>query len=102
MRETMEMPARAGMSQALIASMKRVKGAAWLGKINGKGRQTLWQWDGSALSCAGADFVLPWYDAELDALLVARYKAEYKGVDNDMQWIKTILNRIELLGGQLL
>jgi hypothetical protein len=53
-------------------------------------------------SAAGADFVLPRYDAELDALLVARYKAEYQGVDRDAAWVETILDRIKRLGGQLL
>jgi hypothetical protein len=99
----MEMSADAMMrSQGLIASMKKVKGAAWLGKINGEGRRTLWEWDGGTLSAVGADFVLPRYDAELDALLVARYNAEYKGVANDAKWVEDILNRIDQLGGELL
>jgi len=103
MEQTMEMSADATMrSQGLIASMKKVKGAAWLGKINGEGRRTLWEWDGGTLSAVGADFVLPRYDAELDALLVDRYKAKYKGVANDAKWVEDILNRIAQLGGELL
>ena len=102
MDQTMEMPANALRSYALIASMKKVKGAAWLGRINGNGCQTLWKWDGGQLSAPSADFVLPQYDAELDALLVARYRAEYKGVDNDAKWVETILKRIDQLGGELL
>jgi hypothetical protein len=89
-------------SQGLIAAMKKVRGAAWLGMINGHGRRTLWEWDGSMLSGVGADFVLPRYDAELDALLVARYRAEYQGVDNAAALVEAILDRIEKLGGQLL
>ena len=99
--QTMEMPANA-MRYATVASMKKVKGAAWLGRINGQGRKTLWAWDGGTLSTAGADFVLPRYDAELDALLVARYRADYKGVDDDAKWVQTIFDRIDQLGGELL
>ena len=102
MNQTMEMPANGLRSYALIATMKKVKGAAWLGKVNGNGRQTLWEWDGGNLSIVGADFVLPQYNAELDAMLVARYKAEYKGVDHDAKWVDAILKRIEQLGGELL
>ncbi|HTU17867.1 MAG TPA: hypothetical protein VMG10_07360 [Gemmataceae bacterium] len=102
MDRTMEMPANGLRSYAVIASMKKVKGAAWLGRINGEGRQTLWEWDGGKLSTAPADFVLPRYDAELDALLVARYKTEYKGVENDTKWVEAILRRINQLGGELL
>ena len=102
MGQTMGMPAERLRSHGLIAAMKRVRGAAWLGKINGEGRRTLWEWDGSTLSAAGADFVLPRYDAELDALLAARYKAEYKGIESDASWVEAILGRIERLGGQLL
>ena len=90
------------MRHATIAAMKKVKGGAWLGRINGNGRQTLWEWDGGALCVAGADFVVPRYDAELDALLVYRYKAEYKGVDDDTKWVKSIFDRIDQLGGELL
>jgi hypothetical protein len=89
-------------SHSLVAAMKKVRGSAWLGRVNGHGRRTLWEWDGGMLSAAGADFVLPSYDAELDALLVSRYKAEYQGAANDAAWVEAILDRIERLGGQLL
>jgi len=103
MKQTMEMPVTNAMRRIVpIASMKKVKGAAWLGKINGQGQRTLWEWDGGTLSAADADFVLPRYDAELDALLVARYKAEYKGVDNDAKCVEAILKRIDQLNGELL
>jgi hypothetical protein len=98
----MEMPANAMEALGLIALVKKANGSAWLGVINGNGRQTLWEWDGGTLSAARADFVLPRYDAELDALLVARYRAECRGPDHDAQWVKTILERICKLGGQLL
>jgi hypothetical protein len=102
MNATTGITADASRSHGLIAAMRKVRGAAWLGKVNGHGRRTLWEWDGGTLSAASADFVLPRYDAELDALLVARYKAEYQGVENDATWVEAILDRIERLGGQLL
>jgi hypothetical protein len=98
----MAMPATASSVQGQIACMKRVKGSAWLCKINGWGRRTLWEWDGSAACSTDADFVLPCYDAELDAMLVARYKAEYKGVDDDTRRVLAILLRIDRLGGERL
>jgi hypothetical protein len=102
MDQTIEIPSAANPALGLIEAMKKVRGSAWLGKINGVGRRTLWEWDGDALSAVGADFLLPRYDAELDALLVARYRAEYKGVEHDVKWVKAILDTIEQLDGQLL
>lgn len=83
-----------------VAMMKKVHGSAWLGKINGNGRRTLWEWKKETV--IDADFVLPRYDAELDALLTLRYKKEYTGVEDDARRIQVILDRIKKINGQLL
>jgi hypothetical protein len=97
-----EQDARSAPHQSLLAVLKKVRGSVWLGKINTtRGLPTIWEWDGGIIG-RGVDFVLPCYDAELDAMLAERYRREYRGVQVDELRVKAILQRIEALGGQVL
>jgi hypothetical protein len=42
MNSMTDLAAEARGSHGLIAAMRKVRGAAWLGKVNGHGRRTLW------------------------------------------------------------
>ena len=47
--------------RGVIAVTKKVKGSAWLGRINlQRGKPALWEWDGGLVLENAADFVLPW------------------------------------------
>jgi hypothetical protein len=88
--------------QAAVAILRKVSGQAWLGLINRKaGAPFLREWRGERLFEHDADFVLPRYDAELDAMLHQRYRGEYSRA-GDRGRLIAIQERIEWLGGQYL
>ena len=49
-----------------------------------------------------ASFVLPAYDAELEALIVARHQTPYTGTEDDSKLVGGIFERIERRGGHAL
>lgn len=89
----------------VIAAMKLAHGQCWLGKINYYNWNDepiiLWEYDGSDPSAGyGADFVLPSYSAELEAMIVARLTGPYEGTRDDMKKIAAIYKKIAELKGE--
>jgi len=59
------------ISRSLIRAVKRERGQAWLGKINVWGSFTakMWEYKRGMVYNFSADYVIPFYDAELETMI---------------------------------
>lgn len=95
-------------SRAVIQAMHNEHGQAWLGKINLHGDErhgghpVICKWDGGLVYNFGAEFVLSYFDAELQRLIQERDDAPYTSVAADVPRVNAIMARIKSLGGVLL
>lgn len=85
-------------SRAVIAAMAGEHGGvAWLVDISAReGRPTYWQWDGNLVYNFGASHVLPFFDDELAALVLAFRANPSRPI------IGAIQERMATLGGETL
>ena len=90
----------------LIAAFAAKHGQSWLGRVNiydnDKHLPIIWQWDGGLVYNFGASFIIPKFDDELYALILARHYAPYTGTREDYKRINAIYARLEALGGESL
>lgn len=91
-------------SRLIIQCMHKYYGQCWLGQINPytpeqQSSPIKKYRPGQKVGNYHCDFVIPKYDAGLVNLITYRDRIPYQGADKDMDLVKVILERIDLLKG---